>query len=259
MGKKADGQCAIGRGSKKAMIASAPVRGTAHVWHRRFFHLGSANLEKVARMVDSMPANELVAKPVAGAVCRPCAEGKMVRAPFLTSTTKTQLMELLHVDITDPFATSVRGSKHLITVLEDRTGILLGVPIRTKSDAGKVLRGKLPQLERKCGVKLMKIQLDGAKEFVTHAVLSRYDEKGIEVQTTPPFSSQNNGKAERINKNIKERVRAAVSGARAGDDPWAEAAVAAICVMNRSPEVGYDHNPWEEFMGEQPDVSRLVV
>lgn len=68
--------------AKEAMMASPPVLGTATVWHRRFFHLSYPNLKKVATMVDGMPPDEVTPDRVAGAVGRPCVEGKLTRAPF---------------------------------------------------------------------------------------------------------------------------------------------------------------------------------
>lgn len=246
-------------GRKASMMARAAVKGTATVWHRRYFHLGYSNLERAAKMVDGMPVGEVTPERVAGAVCRPCAEGKMARAPFPTSDTKTELMELVHVDITGPFTPSIGGSRYLFTLYEDDSKVLVGVPIKAKSDAGKVLRTTIPDLERRSGRKLKKIRFDNAKEFITATMRTWYDDRGIEVQTTLPYSPQSNGKAERANRTIKDRVRAALSEAEAEEDLWAEAAVAAIYVINRSPKAGMDKTPWEALTGKRPDVSGLVV
>lgn len=257
----ADGQYMIGGFPvvKQAMMASAPVTGAATVWHRRFFHLGYTNLQRAARMVKGLPTEEVAPERVAGAVCRPCIEGKMSRAPFPESNTKTDVMELLHVDITGPFPASVGGSRYLIVLYEDAAGVTMGVPIRAKGDAGQVLKAKIPELERRSGKKLKRIRFDGAKEFITGNLKSWYGNKGIDVEITPPYSPQSNGKAERVNRTIKERVRAALVESGLGQELWAEAAVAATYVMNRSPKEGLDVTPWEAFTGERPDVSGLAV
>lgn len=258
VGRKMDGQHAIGRRPQKAMMAAAPVQGPAQVWHRRYFHLGYENLGRASKMVSGVPSAEVVLNPVAGAVCRPCAEEKMVRSPYPASSSKSNLMELVHVVITGPFARSVGESHYLITMLEDKTGTLVG-PIKNKCDAGAVLRSRLPQLERKCRTKLKRVRFDGAKEFVTRPMRASYEERGIDVETTLPHSLQSNGKAAHVNKTIKDRVRAALSEDAVGEEMWAEAAVPAVYVMNRSPKAGNDKTPWEMLTGERPDVSGLVV
>lgn len=245
--------------AKMAMMVSAPMPGTASVWHRRFFHLGYTNLRRVAKMVIGLPEKDVEPEPVAGAICRPCVEGKTVKAPFPTSDSKTDVMELIHVDITGPFKKSPSGARYLLVLYEDSTGMTVGVPIRAKSEAGKVIKWRIPEMERRCGKKLKRIRFDGAKEFATAKLRSWYAEKGIDYEVTLPYSPQSNGKAERVNRTIKERVRAALSDSGLDEQLWAEAAVAAIYVMNRSPKEGKDVTPWEAFTSKRPDVSGFAV
>nr|BAG74297.1 polyprotein [Neopyropia yezoensis] len=245
--------------AKMAMMASAPMPGTASIWHRRFFHLGYNNLQRAAKMVDGLPEKEVETESAAGAICRPCVEGKTVKAPFPASNSKTDVMELIHVDITGPFKKSPSGSRYLIVLYEDSTGMTLAVPIRAKSEAGRVMRGKIPEWERRSGKRLKRIRFDGAKEFTTAKLRQWYEEKGIDYEVTLPYSPQSNGKAERVNRTIKERVRAALSESGLDEELWAEAAVAAAYVMNRSPKEGQDVTPWEGFTGKRPDVSGLAV
>lgn len=183
----------------------------------------------------------------------------MVRAPYRSSNTTSELMELLHVDISGPFKESLGGSLYLITLLEDCTGTLVRVPTRNKSDAGKVLRSRIFQLERKCGRSLRTIRFDGAKEFVTGPMQEWCDERGMDVQTTPSYSPQSNGKAELANKTIQEQVGAALSEADVGEALCAEAAAAAIYVMNCLPTANHDLTTWEMLIREKPDVLGLVV
>lgn len=105
------GQYMVGGDSnrKAAMMAATAVSGRAAGWHRRYLHLGYSNLERAAGTLDGMPVEEVVPERVVGAVCRSCAEGKMARAPFPASDTRTERMELVHVDITGPFAPSLGG------------------------------------------------------------------------------------------------------------------------------------------------------
>lgn len=133
------------------------------------------------------------------------------------------------------------------------------MPLRAKSDAGMALRSVIPELGRKSGKRPKKIRFDNAREFITDMMRTWYDDHGIEVQPTLFYCPQSNGKAERASRTIKDRVRAAPSEAGAKHDLWAEPAVAAIYVTNRSPKAGMDKTPWEALTGKRPDVSGLVV
>lgn len=103
------------------------------------------------------------------------------------------------------------------------------------------------------------MRFDGGKKFEIQTMRTWFDERGIYIEMPPPYSPQSNGKAESANRTIKERVRAALLEAGVGDELCAEAAVAAIYVLNRSPKAGQALTPWEEITGERPDVSGLVV
>lgn len=98
------------------MVASAPIAGTAVIWHRRFFHMGYENLTKATRMVDGIPPAEVIAGKVAGDLCRPCVKGKVVRAPFPASESKNRCMDLTHSDVAGPFALSIGCGRYLITL-----------------------------------------------------------------------------------------------------------------------------------------------
>lgn len=138
-------------GAKKplaeANLASMPLTGTAVVLHRRFFHLGYENLRRVAGRVSGINKMDVTGKRVAGAICRPCAEGKLSRAPFPTSITKTSRMELLHSDTCGPFPRCLGGSIYFATLSEQATGRVLATPTRSKADVGGMIKARVPMLE----------------------------------------------------------------------------------------------------------------
>jgi len=104
---------------------------------------------------------------VAGAICHPCAQGKLTRAPHTASATTVPRMTLIHSDTSGPFTPSLGGALHFVTLLDDKTKLLLAIPIAAKSHVGAVLRAKIPMLERLCGDKVKRIRFDGAKEYVS--------------------------------------------------------------------------------------------
>ena len=248
-----------GGSSPEAMVASAAVAGVPVVWHRRFFHLGFTNLAKAAKIVRGMPPSEVVPERVAGAICHPCAQGKLTRAPHTASATTAPRMSLIHSDTSGPFTPSLGGALHFVTLLDDKTKLLLAIPIAAKSHVGAVLRAKIPMLERLCGDKAKRIRFDGAKEYVTKEMLDWYASAGIDYEVTPPYSSQSNGAAECFNRTVKEMVRSALTVAGMEQELWAEALAAAVYARNRSPHTGRYMTPWEAFNGEKPDVSGFRV
>jgi transposase InsO family protein len=63
---------------------------------------------------------------------------------------------------------------------------------------------------------------------------------GIERLNNTPYTPQQNGVAERMNKTLMENERCMLSGVRLGKELWAEAVGTACYLVNRSPSLALD-------------------
>lgn len=255
------GQYMLGEPSKTAgaKVSSATVTGAAALWHRRTFHRALSTLAKAADMVEGLPAKEVEPKPEAGAVCVPCAKGKMTSARHPPTGSTAEVLEVIHSDMCGPFEPLLGGARHFVTVVDERTNIWVATPVRTKSQAGAVLQEKIPELERLGRQLVKRLRTGGARVYATAEFNKWLNEKGINHETTLAYSHQSNGKTERVNRTFKEAVRAALVDAGMGQEFWAEALVAATYAANRMPHAGQDLTLWEALTGERPDVSGLRV
>jgi len=242
-----------------ANAASTRIAGEAELWHRRFNHLGFENLKRAVKMVDGMPSTVADAKRLAGTVRVPFVDGKMAQAPHPRSSTKTTKCELVHTDVCGPLTESLGGSIYFVTVLEDSTGFITETPIKTKAMAPDVIQTRIKQLETLTEHKVKLVRHDGAKEYVTNDLKAWYDDKGITPELTAPYKPQQNGKAERVNCTLLERVRATMLDAGAEEELWADALAAIVHVLNRSPKVGLDVTPLEALTGRRPNVAGFRV
>lgn len=82
----------------------------------------------------------------------------------------------------------------------------------------------------------MRVRHDGAKEYLTEPLVSFYSNRGITVELTAPHSSQQNGKVERVNCTLMERVRAIISEAQVEEELWAEGLAAVVFALNWTPK-----------------------
>jgi hypothetical protein len=78
-------------------------------------------------------------------------------------------------------------------------------------------------------------------------------------QTSAPYTPQQNGKVERINLVIKERVRALLFAVEAGPELWPEAARTVVRLLNYSAVSGKTLCPQELFYGRKPSGDHLRV
>ena len=122
-------------------------------------------------------------------------------------------------------------------------------------------RQVLPLLETQSGCPLRKVRNDRGGEYTSGALLEWLESKGVEPQKTAPYTPEQNGRAERLNRTLVERVRAILIDSKLPPNTWAEALLTVNYLRNRSPssEAKGLKTPWELFFGSKPDVTLLRV
>ena len=87
-----------------------------------------------------------------------------------------------------------------------------------------------------------------------------YKKCGIARQKTTPYTPQQNGIVERMNKTLMEREKSMLSGAGLGQEFWAEVVETTCYLTNRSPSSALeDKTPQEVWTGKKPSISHLRV
>ncbi len=85
-------------------------------------------------------------------------------------------------------------------------------------------------------------------------------ECGIQRQTSVPYSTQQNGVAERANRTIMECARSMILAQGLELEFWGEVVNTAVYIRNRCPTKALDSKtPQEAWSGRKPDVSHLRV
>jgi hypothetical protein len=83
--------------------------------------------------------------------------------------------------------------------------------------------------------------------------------RGIMHRKTAGYSPEQNGSAERLNRDLQEKGRTMLEDSRLGEELWAEAMVTANYTRNRLPSRVHRKTPCEKFFGKKPDVSHMRV
>ena len=257
------GECL--RPYNETALATRTNKETPELWHKRFGHLGYDNLSRLKEldMVTGIATTTTEFKEAGAAqeVCGPCALGKHHRSPFKTSSSKTSRpLELLHTDLCGPLPVpSIGGSRYFVTVLDDYTNLSVVQCIGTKSITSRVIKDIINMLETQSGLKTQRLRCDNGTEYINEDLTTYCREKGIKMETTVRYTPEQNGKAERLNRTLMEKVRPMLIDADLPKTYWAEALATANHVRNRSPVSGQDKTPWELFFGNKPNVSYFRV
>jgi transposase InsO family protein len=139
--------------------------------------------------------------------------------------------------------------------LDDLSGVAAVKPLKHKSEASAELKAICIRWERETDLKLKKLRTDRGPEY--NAIDAWCAEQGIKRDKSAAYTAQQDGRAERFNRTITERVRAMLTEQGIAKKYRAEAFVAASDIYNISPRLGNMQTPWELFYGTKPHVRSL--
>jgi transposase InsO family protein len=115
-------------------------------------------------------------------------------------------------------------------------------------------------VENQTEKKVKKLRTDNGMEFCSHEFKSYCKSKGIVRHYTVPYTPQQNGVAERMNRTIIYKACCMLSNSGLNQRFWAEAASTACYLINRSPSIATDKKtPIEVWSGSLVDYSQLRV
>lgn len=242
-----------------ATANAASCTPSAELWHRRFAHLGAATLDKTARVVTGIHIDAAGIARLREAVCPPCIEGKMTRAPFPASTSKTtEPLQLVHTDVCGPMPLPTpAGNVYLVTLIDDNTRFKAVIPVKTKGNAKDAVMAVLNLWSNQLNKRVIVVRTDGGMEYTGKNWDEWLHTKGITHQASNPYTPAQNGVAERYNRVIVERTMAMLADSHVPKKYWAEAAVTVNYLANRVPQRNQEVTPYEAFYNKRPDVSHL--
>ncbi|OAJ38664.1 hypothetical protein BDEG_22572 [Batrachochytrium dendrobatidis JEL423] len=228
-------------------------------WHKR---LGHINVESIKNLADKSEGLDIIpGKTKERSQCVACIKGKAVRHPFPKTSTHvaTQVNVLLHMDLEGPFHdTALGGYKYYLIIVDDYSRYSHLYPMISKDQTFQRFKEHVAAVELSKGLPVRAIRTDNGGEFTSSAFQQFLKLKGIAVQRTTPYTPQQNGVAERKNRTIVSAVRAMFAGCKLGREFWAEAAMTAVYLQNRSPNKALSQRtPYELWTGELPKVMHL--
>jgi len=229
------------------------------LWHRRFGHLGSESMFKLEKMVNGLKLddNRNFLRSCVG-----CIQGKQTRRPFQGKHTQaSKALALVHSDICGPISPeSWNGKRYFVTFMDDFTHFLHVYPLSKKSDVFNTFKQYYALVTAKYGSSLQVLRCDNGGEYSSNQFKQFCSEKGVKLQYTIPYTPEQNGHSERMNRTITERARSMLADSSLPKSLWNEAVLMAAYLINRSPtSVMKDVTPAELWFDEKPNVSNLRI
>ena len=113
------------------------------------------------------------------------------------------------MDVCGPVKHPASGENkyYIATFIDDESDMSFVYIMNRKSEVKECLALLWPFIERQSGNKLKCIQSDGGKEYLNKSIGSHCEENGIIHQVTIRHTPEQNGRAERLNRTLLEKVR----------------------------------------------------
>jgi len=194
-------------------------------------------------------------------ICNACQLGKHTRLPFTPSVSVTYFpFQLLHADVwTSPIA-SVSGFQFYLVILDDYSHYVWTFPLRHKSDVTPTLLSFHSYVCTQFQRPIVALQTDNGREFDNHALRTFLASHGVSLRFSCPYTSQQNGKAERILRTLNDGVRMLLFHSAVPPVFWAEALATMTYLLNRRPCTSTGTTtPHQLLLGAPPDYTLLRV
>lgn len=234
------------------------VKGVSNdIWHRRLGHLGSDNMKLLSKgYVEGVQlSNDTLTS------CVSCAEGKQHRKSFPAEGSRSSgVLDIIHSDVCGPMEVkSIKGSLYFVTFIDDYTRRVAVYFIKKKDEVLSCFLDYKSEVENQQGATIKILRTDNGKEYVNKAMETELKKSGIIHQTTVPYTPEQNGLSERMNRTLLEKSRAMMSDANMPKIFWAEAVNCACYIINRSPHKMLDKTPEELWSKHKPNVSYFRI
>jgi Reverse transcriptase (RNA-dependent DNA polymerase) len=227
------------------------------LWHERCVHAGP----EVIRNLHLRTTLSKVKVPNEREACITCKLAKLRKKMSKElSPWKETVLALVYADIAGPFHTSLQGNRYMAKLVDSASRYTWVITGKDRKDIVRCLQNWKKVVERETDLKIMSVRIDNATEL--KALLKEWlTLDGVREEDTVPYSSFQNGPAERSIQTTEHDFRAMLKGQGLPLEFWDEAVSTGAYVRNRimnGPISGdKTFTPYEAYYGEMPKIDHF--
>jgi hypothetical protein len=223
----------------------------AKTLHQRLAHCGKDRLAETAKINDYQLKNT-------NFHCEPCLLGKarkkISRTPQMNAK---QPGWILHVDLQTIKPTGLGGYKYAMIIIDGFSRCRWVIFLKGKHEAAEKLISFITALYNSTGSYPVVIRCDVGSEFFRF--ITWVETKGTTVETTAPYTHEQNGVSERHGGYVVQTSRVMMIDAGLSPYLWPLAMEAAVYILNRLKTTNEEKPPaqiWREFFNlPHPNVT----
>lgn len=156
--------------------------------------------------------------------------------------------------------TEVDRARYFVTFIDDHSRKVFAYTMKNKSEVVTKFSIFKNLVENHLNASIKTIRTDNGKEYVNNDMDNLCKKFGIRHEKSAPYSPQQNGVSERMNRTLIEKVRCMLFDAKLTKGFWAEALFAAVDVVNVLPNSSINNlSPSELWFGRKPDIAHFKI
>jgi hypothetical protein len=194
-------------------------------------------------------------------MCDSCQLGKSKKQPFTSSTRQTSCpLHLIHTDVWTSPITSNSGFKYYVIFIDDHSRYTWLYPLHTKSEVYECFIKFKLLVEKQFSSSIKQLQSDGGGEYTSLHFQAFLTKHGILHRKSCPYTSQQNGLAERKLRHILETGLTLLAHSHLSNSYWVDAFLTATHLINRLPTPTLNNvSPYFQLYHKEPEYHKLKV
>ncbi|KAL2248151.1 UNVERIFIED_CONTAM: Retrovirus-related Pol polyprotein from transposon TNT 1-94 [Sesamum indicum] len=242
------------------LVASVSECDLTALWHERLGHISQKGL-------DFLRKNGILKENIEKLdFCDDCVLGKHHKVHFPASPSpnpsmSTCILDFVHADVWGPSNVPTHGgNRYFLSIIDNFCRKVFVFLMKHKSDVFEKFENWRVLVENQTEKRLKSLRTDNGLEFYNQNFSEMCDKHGIKRHKTNPYTPQQNGVVERMNRTLFDKVRYLLVSSGLPKMFWGEAVLTAAQLINISPSVPLlGKTPEHVWTGEIPDLSGLRV
>jgi transposase InsO family protein len=239
--------------SHRPLGGSEPNKVSLYEAHTLYGHV---NYDTLVKMNDlGMLGVNL--KDRARLECSTCMESKQIRSKIPKESHTEKKGTVVHSDIWVSPRVSYDGCRYFVTFIEDETNYVVVYTLKHKDEVLPYFKIYFEQVKAQTGRVITGLMSDNGGEYKSREFAQYCNENGIHHWYTLPYSSFQNGVAERMNRTLVEMTRCLLNAANMPARYWSDAVKHSATIRNLVLSTDKTEIPYVLFLEQAPDYSRL--
>jgi len=177
------------------------------LWHKCLAYLSPKYIDRIIKESFVENTNKIYTDEIE---CKSCGASKLTQKPhkLIDYSVTNRPLELVYIDLCGLMpSNSIKGPRCMMVIVDDYTGIYFVYFLKHRCEALDHFIEFQRKFENRLGTRIKSIRTDNGREFVNESFCKHLNDSGICHQKNVPFNPQSNGRVERANCVLLDRVR----------------------------------------------------